>query len=286
MAATLNFAGALCFTAVAKTVAGGLVTGATQHVILAVIVGAIVWNLITWYFGIPSSSSHALVGGLVGAAWIHGGAGSILWKGVTEKVVIPLITSPVAGFIIGFLLMAGIITFIARANSVCTGHAFRLMQVASSALMSFAHGSNDAQKSMGIIALAIASYGGHDAAKAEIPMWVKLACAIAMALGTSIGGWRIIKTMGHKIIRLDPVHGFAAELSATAIILAATKSGMAVSTTHVISGSIFGVGSAKRFGAVRWQVAQTMVTAWVLTMPATALVAAAAYMGLGLIGVH
>lgn len=285
MAATLNFAGALAFTGVAETIAKGLVTGATQHVILAAIVGAIVWNLVTWYFGIPSSSSHALVGGLVGAAWIHGGVGSILWHGVKNKVAIPLIVSPLAGFLIGFLLMAFIIVFIARANSTRTAHAFRMMQVVSSAFMSFAHGSNDAQKSMGVIALAIASYGGHSVLKAGIPLWVKLACAIAMALGTSIGGWRIIKTMGHKIIRLDPVHGFAAEASATIVILAATKAGMAVSTTHVISGSIFGVGSAKRFGAVRWKVAQTMVTAWVLTMPATALVAAGTYLVLGLIGV-
>jgi PiT family inorganic phosphate transporter len=285
MAATLNFAGALCFTGVAETIAKGLVTGATQHVILAAIVGAIVWNLITWYFGIPSSSSHALVGGLVGAAWIHGGLHSILWVGVENKVVIPLIMSPLAGFVIGFLLMGSIIVFLARANSTRTAHAFRVLQVASSAFMSFAHGSNDAQKSMGIIALAIASYGGRSVAGAHIPIWVKLMCAIAMALGTSIGGWRIIKTMGHKIIRLDPVHGFAAEVSASVVILAATISGKAVSTTHVISGSIFGVGAAKRFGAVRWQVAQTMVTAWVLTMPATALVAAVTYIGLGLLGV-
>lgn len=285
MAASLNFVGALTFTKVAETIAKGLVTGATQHVILAAIVGAIVWNLITWYFGIPSSSSHALVGGLIGAAWIHGGVGSIQWNGVRDKVVVPLVSSPLSGFLIGFLLMGGIIVFIAHAHSARAGRVFRIMQVVSSAFMSFAHGSNDAQKSMGIIALAIASYGGHSVASAGIPLWVKLACAIAMALGTSVGGWRIIKTMGHKIIRLDPVHGFAAEISASIVILYATVTGKTVSTTHVISGSIFGVGAAKRFGAVRWQVAQTMVTAWVLTIPATALVAAGIYLGLALLGV-
>jgi inorganic phosphate transporter, PiT family len=285
MAASLNFIGALCFTKVAETIAKGLVTGATQHVILAAILGAIVWNLLTWYFGIPSSSSHALVGGLIGAAWVHGGTASIQWHGVRDKVVIPLVTSPLSGFVIGFVLMGGILLFFAHKHAQRTNKTFRALQIVSSAVMSFAHGSNDAQKSMGIITLALVSYSGHSLAKAPIPLWVKLACAIAMALGTSMGGWRIIKTMGHKIIRLDPVHGFAAETAASIVILYATLTGKTVSTTHVISGCIFGVGAAKRLSAVRWQVAQSMLTAWVLTIPAAATVAAVSYLGLTLLGV-
>jgi inorganic phosphate transporter, PiT family len=285
MAASLNFVGALCFTKVAQTISKGLVTGADQHMILAAIVGAIVWNLVTWYFGIPSSSSHALVGGLIGAAWIHGGVHSIKWDGVMSKVVIPLVTSPVCGFIIGLTIMGLITCFLADAHAARASKHFRTLQVVSSAFMSFTHGSNDAQKSMGIIALAVASYGGHAAASTTIPLWVKLACAIAMALGTSMGGWRIIHTMGSRILRLDPVHGFAAEMSASFVILYASWTGKSVSTTHVISGSIFGVGAAKRLSAVRWQVARTMVTAWVLTIPATATVAAGIYLLTGALGV-
>ncbi len=286
MSASLNLVGALCFTKVAETVAKGLVTGATQHVVLAAIVGAIVWNLITWYFGIPSSSSHALVGGLIGATWVHGGNKAIQWEGVLDKVVLPLVTSPLWGFVLGLLLMAGIILGFAHRHAQRTGRMFRFFQLLSSALMSFAHGSNDAQKSMGIITLALVSYSGHNLAKAPVPLWVKLACALAMALGTSAGGWRIIKTMGHKIIRLEPVHGFAAETSAALVILYCTLTGKTVSTTHVIAGSIFGVGAAKRLSAVRWQVAQNMVTAWVLTIPATATVAAACYLCLAILGLH
>ena len=286
MSASLNFVGALCFTKVAETIAKGLVSGATQPVILAAIVGAIVWNLVTWYFGIPSSSSHALVGGLIGAAWAHAGTHSIIWKGVREKVLVPLIGSPITGLIIGLIMMWLIMAIFANRPAGSTGKLFRGMQVFSSAFMSFAHGSNDAQKSMGIITLALVGFSGHSLSKAPVPLWVKLACAIAMALGTSVGGWRIIKTMGHRIIRLEPVHGFAAETTASIIILYATLTGQTVSTTHVISGSIFGVGAAKRISAVRWQVALNMVFAWILTMPATALVAAACYQGLHLLGVH
>jgi len=285
MAATLNLVGALCFTKVAETIAKGLVTGATQHVVLAAILGAIAWNLLTWYFGIPSSSSHALVGGLIGAALMHGGSAAIQWHGVRDKVIVPLITSPLSGFVIGLLLMTGILLFFSQTNAQRTNKTFRVLQIFSSAIMSFAHGSNDAQKSMGIITLALVSYSGHSLAMAPIPLWVKLACAIAMALGTSMGGWRIIKTMGHRIIRLDPVHGFAAETAASIVILYATLTGRTVSTTHVISGSIFGVGAAKRLSAVRWQVAQSMLTAWVLTIPAAATVAAASYFGLAVLGV-
>ena len=283
MAASLNFVGALCFTKVAQTIAKGLVSDANQHVILAAIIGAIVWNLVTWYYGIPSSSSHALVGGLIGAAWVHP-ASKIKWSGVLDKVIIPLITSPLSGFVLGLVLMGAITYFFARMNAIRAGRVFRAMQIGSSAFMSFAHGSNDAQKSMGIITLALAS--PDHLKNAAIPLWVKIACAVAMALGTSVGGWRIIKTMGHKIIRLEPVHGFAAEITASLVILYATLMGKTVSTTHVISGSIFGVGAAKRLSAVRWQVARSMITAWVLTIPATAMVAAACYYALGALGIQ
>lgn len=280
MAASLNFLGALCSTKVAQTIAKGLVTGATQPMILAAILGAIAWNLITWYYGIPSSSSHALVGGLIGAGLMHGGVRAILWQGVVLKVVIPLIASPMVGFLIGLVLMSLIYLLFANARQAKVDRIFRSLQVFSAAVMSFSHGSNDAQKSMGIIALALASASTHPVAKAGIPLSVMIACATAMALGTSVGGWRIIKTMGHKIIRLEPVHGFAAETSASIVILFSSLTGKAVSTTHVISGSIFGVGAAKRLSAVRWVVAQNMVTAWVLTIPAAAIAAAVSYVGL------
>ncbi|HLJ57217.1 MAG TPA: inorganic phosphate transporter [Chthonomonadaceae bacterium] len=286
MSAALNFAGALVFTGVAETIAKGLVTGATQTVVLAAILGAIAWNLITWYFGIPSSSSHALVGGLIGAAMAHSGSHSVLWEGVRSKVVVPLVGSPLAGLVIGFVIMAAVTVVFRNRPAGSTGKLFRTMQVFSSAFMSFMHGSNDAQKSMGIITLALATFGGHSVLTAKIPVWVKIACALAMAAGTSVGGWRIIRTMGHRIIRLEPVHGFAAEVTASVVILYATLTKMAVSTTHVISGSIFGVGIAKRPSAVRWQVAINMVVAWILTMPAAGAVAAACYHGLNLLGLR
>lgn len=286
MSASLNFVGALYSTTVAKTIAKGIVSpaGATQTVILAAVLGAIVWNLITWRFGIPSSSSHALIGGLIGAALAHAGPNVVLWDGIQEKVLLPLVGSPVLGFLIALTLMLLIYAALARANPGRVGGAFRRLQIVSSALMAFTHGQNDAQKSMGIITLALVS--GGVIAKPDIPLWVILACALAMALGTSAGGWRIIKTMGHKIIRLEPVSGFAAETTAAAIIFTATHFGMPVSTTHVISGSIFGVGASKRLSAVRWGVARSMVIAWVLTLPAAGLVAALAYEALRAVGVR
>jgi PiT family inorganic phosphate transporter len=286
MAAGLNFLGALLATNVAHTIAKGLIDphSATQSVILAAITGAIVWNLITWKFGIPSSSSHALIGGLIGAAFVHGGLKVIQWEGLRNKVLIPLIASPIAGFGVGFLIM-GIIFFVfknTQPGRISTS--FRRLQLVSAAAMAFSHGQNDAQKSMGIITMALLS--AHLLPTAEVPKWVMLACATAMALGTSAGGYRIIKTMGHRIIRLEPVHGFAAETSAAAVIITASHLGMPVSTTHVISGSIFGVGSSKRLSAVRWGLARSMVIAWVLTIPASGTVAALVYEGLKLSGVH
>ena len=253
-----------------------------QVVILAAILGAIVWNLITWKFGIPSSSSHALIGGLCGAAIIHGGLPSVLWGGIVHKVLIPLVGSPAMGFIIGFLLMGGIFKTLANVYPGRVSASFRNLQIVSAAAMAFTHGLNDAQKSMGIITMALVS--ARMIPEPVVPLWVVLSCATVMALGTSVGGWRIIKTMGHKIIRLEPVHGFAAETSSAIVLFVTSHFGMPVSTTHVISGSIFGVGTSKRLSAVRWGVAQSMVMAWVLTLPAAGLVAALSYELLMLVG--
>lgn len=253
-----------------------------QVVILAAVLGAIVWNLITWKFGIPSSSSHALIGGLCGAAIIHGGLPFVLWGGILHKVLIPLVGSPLLGFGIGFLIMTIIFKFFANAHPGRVSSSFRRLQIISAAAMAFTHGLNDAQKSMGIITMTLVST--RIISEPVVPIWVILSCASAMAIGTSSGGWRIIKTMGHKIIRLEPVHGFAAETSAAIVLFVASHFGMPVSTTHVISGSIFGVGSSKRMSAVRWGVAQNMVLAWVLTLPASGLVAAISYQALMAMG--
>jgi len=287
MAAILNFAGALMFSEVAKTIAGGLVDkhDGTQGVVLAAVTGAIVWNLITWRFGIPSSSSHALIGGLVGAAVVHHGSfATVVWqapgqKGLLWKVLIPLIGSPLAGFVLGFGIMAAIFIIFRRTHPGRVSGLFRHLQVVSAGAMAYTHGLNDAQKSMGIITMALVSAklipsGAHGP---DVPTWVKLACAIMMALGTAAGGWRIIKTMGHKIVRLEPVHGFAAESSAAIVLFTTAHFGMPVSTTHTISGSIFGVGASKRLSAVRWGVAQSMIIAWILTLPAAAAMGAVVY---------
>ena len=255
---------------------------AFQVVILAAVLGAIVWNLITWKFGIPSSSSHALIGGLCGAAIMHGGLAFVLWEGILHKVLIPLVGSPLMGYLIGFLIMTIIFMLFANAHPGRVSASFRRLQIISAAAMAFTHGLNDAQKSMGIITMTLVST--RLISEPVVPMWVILSCASAMALGTSAGGWRIIKTMGHKIIRLEPVHGFAAETSAAIVLFVASHFGMPVSTTHVISGSIFGVGSSKRMSAVRWGVAQNMVVAWVLTLPASGLVAAFSYQALTFMG--
>lgn len=278
MAAALNFAGAIVATHVAKTIAKGVVdpSQATEVVVLAAVVGGIVWNLITWKYGIPSSSSHALIGGLMGAALIHGGFRIVEWNGILNKVVYPLIGSPLAGFIIGYIVMQIIAALFAHGHPNRVGKGFKAMQVVSSALMSFSHGQNDAQKAMGIITLALVS--GKFIPTAEVPLWVKLSCATAMALGTAAGGWRIMKTVGQKISRLEPVHGFAAETSGAAVILTAGHFGMSISTTHTITASILGVGASKRVSSVRWHVARNVIMAWIITIPASAAFGAVAYM--------
>lgn len=286
MAAGLNFVGAFYSVSVAKTIASGLVNprDATQAVILSAITGAIVWNLITWKYGIPSSSSHGLIGGLIGAAATHGGFGVVIWHGIQTKVLLPLFGSPILGFTIGFLLMNLIYLLFSHVHPGKVNGLFRRLQIFSAAFMAFTHGSNDAQKSMGIITMAMVSLGILK--EPNVPLWVMIACAVAMGLGTAAGGWRIIKTMGHRIVRLQPVHGFAAETTAATVILLATHFKMPVSTTHTIAGSIFGVGSSRRLSAVRWGVAQSMVIAWFLTIPAAALVAAIVYKLLTLFGVE
>ncbi len=278
MSAVANFAGALTGLAVARTVGSGLIDTnvESQTVIAAALIGAITWNLITWRLGIPSSSSHALIGGLLGAALISAGFGAWQMDGIVNKVLLPLVGSPILGFVIGLLLMGLIFNLFRRANPARLNGGFRRLQVLSAGWMAFSHGSNDAQKTMGIMTLALFTAGVIPEFK--VPLWVILTAATAISLGTAAGGWRIIKTMGTKVVKLDPVHGFAAETTAASVIFAASHFGMPVSTTHVISSAIMGVGSSDRLKTVRWGVARSIVTAWVLTIPASGITAAVAYL--------
>ena len=280
MSATANFVGALTGTAVAKTISSGLATtpGGSdgQTIVAAALIGATVWNLITWRFGIPSSSSHALIGGLLGAVIVSIGSSAIIVDGVVQKVLLPLVLSPIAGVTIGFLFMVVIFNVFRRANPQRINERFRRLQVISAAFMAFSHGSNDAQKTMGIMPLALIAARVLPA-DSNIPLWVIVLAATAISLGTAAGGWRIIRTMGQRVVKLDPVHGFAAETTAASIILTASHFGMPVSTTHVISSAIIGVGASDRLSAVRWGVAGNIVIAWILTIPASALAAGIAY---------
>ena len=279
MSATANFVGALTGTAVAKTIASGLATtpdgAAGQTIVAAALVGATAWNLLTWRLGIPSSSSHALIGGLLGAVIVSVGAEAIKLDGVRDKVLVPLVLSPVLGITIGFLFMVVLLNVFQRANPRRLNERFRRLQVLSAAYMAFSHGSNDAQKTMGIMTLALLAAGVIP--NSDIPLWVILLAATAISLGTAAGGWRIIRTMGQRVVKLDPVHGFAAETTAATIIFGASHFGMPVSTTHVISSAIMGVGASDRLSAVRWGVAGNIIIAWILTIPASGLAAAAAY---------
>ncbi|MFT4301380.1 MAG: inorganic phosphate transporter [Desulfovibrio sp.] len=278
-AALLNLGGALLGTEVAKTLGSGIVlphvVEGSHVLVLAALVGAIAWNCITWYFGIPSSSSHALIGGLIGAAVADAGFGALNGKGILDKVLIPLVASPLAGFLMGYLIMWIIFWICARVHRRRVNGVFRRLQLVSAGFMAISHGLNDAQKTMGIITLALLIFGKIDAV--EVPLWVKLSCAGAMALGTAVGGWKIVKTMGHRIFKLEPVHGFAAETSAAMVITGASMMGAPVSTTHTITACIFGVGSTKRLSAVRWNVAGSLVTAWLLTLPAAGTVGFVSY---------
>jgi PiT family inorganic phosphate transporter len=323
LSAAANFVGALVFgTAVAGTIGSGIVQDSHilangSMVLSAALVGAIAWNLITWALAIPSSSSHALVGGLIGAAWASAGADAVQWGNFAVKVVLPLISSPLLGFAIGLTAMVVLLNAIgwmnprhavaayrrwratpAGTDSTATpgeeepapvigtspkriNDRFRRLQVLSATYMALSHGSNDAQKTMGIMTLALFSAGAiHDK---TVPVWVILLAATAMSLGTAAGGWRIMKTMGQKVVKLDPVHGFAAETTAASIILGASHFGMPVSTTHVITSAIMGVGASDRAHAVHWGVARSILTAWILTIPCAGAIAAVSYLGLHLV---
>ena len=279
LSAVMNLAGAFLTTAVAKTVGKGIIdTGlATQQALLAALVGAIAWNLLTWYFGLPSSSSHALFGGLIGAALVQSGSRGVLWHGVAHKVVIPALVAPALAFAAAFVLLVFLFWAFKWVTPGAGNRGFRLGQIASSAWVAFNHGANDAQKTMGVIALALVLHRGGDTAHFSIPTWVKIAAGLAIALGTYVGGWRIIRTLGQRIYSMEPAQGFAAQTAAGATIYLATLHGYPLSTTHVVSGAVMGAGATKRFSAVRWGVAGNIVLAWVLTIPAAALVAGACY---------
>jgi PiT family inorganic phosphate transporter len=281
--AVFNFAGALMGTHVAATISRGLVheQGLSMMVVVCALVGATLWNLLTWWLGLPSSSSHALIGSLLGATFFatpNGGA-NISWDAVLQKIIIPMFSSPVLGFAVGFMLMTAITWMVYKISLYKINAIFGKLQILSACFMGLSHGNNDAQKSMGIITLALLTYvqvtGAHFPAwffqpsKGEPPLWVMIACATMMALGTLSGGWKIIHTLGNKMIKLQPIHGFAAETAASAIILTAGQMGLPVSTTHVITTSIMGVGATKRLSALKLSVVGNILWAWILTVPLT-----------------
>lgn len=288
MAALFNLTGALLGGAVASTIGKGLVDTrmVTLATVLCALIAAFCWNIVTWLVGLPSSSSHALIGGLCGAALAtaHGDWSVLQWQsGLWPKVVVPMITSPIAGFVLGAVVMFLLFVFLHRLTPTLVHSIFGRLQLLSAAWMAHSHGSNDAQKTMGIITLALFTGTKADSFRhlphwlnflqtprfETVPVWVKVLCAVTMAAGTAAGGWRIIRTLGHKMVKLQPVHGFAAETSAAMIIQAASFYGIPLSTTHVISTSIMGVGAAKRFSGVKWGVVERILWAWVLTLPAT-----------------
>lgn len=298
LAAVFNLLGALAGTAVASTIGKGLVDTnyVTTHTILAALLSAILWNLLTWWLGLPSSSSHALIGGLVGATlasaqgqwavikWSAVNAASGKAEGLWPKVILPMFTSPFIGLVLGFVIMGLLYCLLRNWKPTSVNRLFGKLQLLSACSMGFSHGSNDAQKTMGIIALCLftATKSGqfNDLPGAlsflhtpafEVALWVKICCALTMAAGTAAGGWRIIRTLGHKMVKLQPVHGFAAETTAATIIQAASQFGIPLSTTHVISTAIMGVGAAKRLNAVKWSVVERMVWAWLFTIPVTAI---------------
>ncbi|MGB3445546.1 MAG: inorganic phosphate transporter [Xanthobacteraceae bacterium] len=277
-AAFFNFVAFLVFGLhVANTIGTGIITPdiITPAVIFAALVGAIVWNLVTWALGIPSSSSHALIGGLVGAGVAKAGIVAVMWSGLS-MTLLAIVLSPVVGFLLALLLVAIVTWASARSTPFAVDRAFRIFQFFSASLYSLGHGGNDAQKTMGIIAVLLYSQG-HLGSEFSVPFWVVLSCQSAMALGTLMGGWRIVRTMGLRITRLTPMQGFCAETGGAATLFTATFLGVPVSTTHTITGAIVGVGAARRVSAVRWNVASSIVYAWVITVPASALVAAVAY---------
>ena len=313
LATITNLLGAMVGAAVAKTIASGLVDtklippDISSQMLICALLAAIVWNLLTWYFGLPSSSSHALIGGLCGAAFAvtHGNWHAIIWSkmpaagshwwtggGILFKVVIPMIISPLLGFVIAFVIMAALYLLLQGWRPRTVTRTFGRLQLFSSAYMGFSHGTNDAQKTMGIIALALAAATqagtfdhlpvwlnflrtpeAVDPKNQQIALWIKILCALTMAAGTAIGGWRIIRTLGHKLVKLQPVHGFAAETAGATVLLGTAMLGMPVSTTHVITTSIMGVGAARRLSALKWILAEQIVWAWIFTLPVSAAIA-------------
>jgi PiT family inorganic phosphate transporter len=273
MAAALNFLGAVTGTAVAKTIGAGLVEASTitQEAVIAALLAAITWNLITWYFAIPSSSSHALIGGVVGAAISQAGFGAAKYDALLSKVVLPFLISPIVGFVGALLIMILLLRLVGSHTPSWISKVFGRLQVFSSAFMAYSHGGNDAQKTMGVITLALVTAGIQSSF--DVPLWVILIAAVAMAFGTASGGWRIIRTMGTRLAELQPIHGFVAETAAGIVIEVASHFGYPLSTTHVISSSILGVGASRRLRAVRWSIAGSIVTAWIITLPICALLA-------------
>ncbi|WP_210493919.1 inorganic phosphate transporter [Patulibacter sp. SYSU D01012] len=279
IAAVLNFIGAFLSLKVAATIASGIVDSGsiTLQVVFAGLVGAIVWNLLTWWFGLPSSSSHALIGGVVGAMLVASGPDAIMGEGLLGKVVVPALVAPILAFAVAGVSILLVYRIAGRLSPGPATRGFRLGQIVTGSMLALAHGTNDAQKTMGIITLALVAHGSLNAVDPQVPLWVVISSASAIALGTYSGGWRIIRTMGSKIIKMDAAQGFTAQGSGAAVILAATHVGFPLSTTHVISGGVVGAGAAKRLSAVKWGVAGNMAVAWVLTIPAAGLTGAVAY---------
>jgi PiT family inorganic phosphate transporter len=277
ISAAANLAGAFVTTAVAKTVGQGIIdTGlATETTVLAALVGATVWNLLTWRLGLPSSSTHALIGGLIGAALVQSGTSGVQWQGVWQKVVVPGAVSPAVGLAAAFLLIVVIYRLLFRAPPGLAHRGFRYGQLLSGTWVAFTHGANDAQKTMGVIALALVTHG--NISHFYIPNWVKISAGLTIAAGTYAGGWRIIRTLGQRIYKMQPEHGFAAQLSAGTTLYAGTRLGFPISTTHVVTGSVMGAGAVRGLSAVKWGVAGSIFIAWILTLPAAALVSAALY---------
>lgn len=275
LASTLNFVGALTFTGVAKAIGGKVADPAKlEHgveIVIAALLAAIAWNLITWWFGIPSSSSHALIGSLAGAVIASAGFSAVNASGFTS-IIKGLVFSPIIAFVVGYLLMSLLKIIFARSSPHSINKGFRIAQIATACFQSFTHGTNDAQKAMGIITFALVAGNFQDTL--DVPLWVKIAAATAMALGTSVGGWKIIKTMGTKIFKIEPINGFAADLTSAGVLLTATLNEFPASTTHTITSSILGVGAAKRFSSVRWGLAGRIVLSWIITIPITMVLAA------------
>ena len=290
LAATFNFFGIFIWHGIAKTIGTGIIDTSMlwDHlllILLCAVLAAIVWDLVTWWFGIPTSSSHALVGGLIGAGVAIAGLDAIVWSG-TGRTILFIVVSPVVGLVAAFALSAFVMNVAKRKSGHQVNSWFRRMQVASAATLSLTHGANDAQKGMGIIAMVVLINAGSQTATFSLPFWVQIACQTAISLGTFFGGWRIVKTMATRITKLDPSQGFCAETGAASMLFVTAGLGIPVSTTHTISGAIMGVGATRRLSAVRWGVGRRIVIAWILTIPASASIAGLLFMGLHALGVH